>query len=131
MAQKRTFDTPRHQCKVTLTRRNLTVTQQVRFTLYRPVATRKPGSTEIVCGTFQTKSAENGEDEHTQSAHVRNPWLALYTTVGCTCWHFSSQEMLLSNLKQVANLQDRYFKPEGSHELFYMITTMYISSTQL
>ena len=28
---------------------------------------------------------------------------------------FRRQEKLLSNLKQVATLQDRYFKPEGSH----------------
>ena len=51
---------------------------------YRPVATSKPGSIETVCGTFQTKSAENRDDELTQSAHLCNPRLALYATIGYT-----------------------------------------------
>ena len=51
---------------------------------YRPVATRKPGSIETVCETFPTKSAENWNNERTQSAHVRNPRPALYATVGYT-----------------------------------------------
>ena len=33
---------------------------------------------------------------------------------------FSSQEMLLSNLKPVATLE---YQPEGPHVLFYMTTT--------
>ena len=37
-----------------------------------------------MCGTLQTKSAENWDDKLTQSAHLRNPRLALYTTVGYT-----------------------------------------------
>ena len=52
--------------------------------IYRPVATRKPGSIETVFGTFQTKSAKNWDDELTQSPHLRNPHLALYATVGYT-----------------------------------------------
>ena len=54
------------------------------FVIYRLVPTRKPGSIETVCGTFQTKSAENWDDELTQSAHLRNLRLALYATVGYT-----------------------------------------------
>ena len=37
-----------------------------------------------LCGTFQTKSTENWDDELTQSAHLCNPRLALYTAVGYT-----------------------------------------------
>ena len=85
---ERTFYTPRQQSKVKLTHRILTLTP---MSLYcrceshlQPVATRKPGSIETVCGTFQTKSAENCDDELTQSAHLRNPCLVLYTTVSYT-----------------------------------------------
>ena len=51
---------------------------------YWPVATctRKPGSIETVCGTFQTKSAKNWDDKLTQYAHLHNPHLALHTVVG-------------------------------------------------
>ena len=86
--QKRTFDTPRQQSKVKLTHRIVILTP---VSLYsrceshlQPVATRKPGSIETICGTFQTKVAENCDDELTQSAHLRNPCLALHTTVGYT-----------------------------------------------
>ena len=86
--QKRTFDTPRQQSKVKLTHRIVILTP---VNLYsrceshlQPVATRKPGSIETICGTFQTKAAENCDDELTQSAHLRNPCLALHTTVGYT-----------------------------------------------
>ena len=56
---------------------------------YRPVATVTLGSIETVCGTFQTKSAENWDNECTQSAHLRNPHLALYTTAGYTFSYLS------------------------------------------
>jgi len=56
---------------------------------YRPVATRKPGSIETVCGTFQTKVAENWDDELTQSAHLHNPRLVLYTMVGNTFFYLA------------------------------------------
>ena len=48
-----------------------------------PTALYLQGS-QALCGTFQTKSAENWDEEFTQSAHLRNPRLALYATVGYT-----------------------------------------------
>jgi len=45
---------------------------------YRPVATRKPGSIEVVWGVFQNKLSENWDDEFLQCAHLCDPHLALY-----------------------------------------------------
>ena len=77
MGQKKTFDTLQaklnEHVEFTPTRYKVGVNHT-----YRPAATRKPGSIEIVCGTFQMKSAENWDNELTQSAHLRNSRLVLY-----------------------------------------------------
>ena len=84
MGQKRHLTLWANKAKLKLTCRILTLTprpiKQVRVI---PTALYLQGS-QALCGTFQTKSAENWDEELTQSAHLRNPRLALYATVGYT-----------------------------------------------